>query len=369
MRVLQTFAIILILLLFGGAASERVSAQPVAFGDEPWELISHCGPEQVRPNELLIPARRAQDLRAYMNQGGFCSTSDKIEIHVFDTFGAQHIRYCDKNQGNIPARNKDGALLAGNDAKCCPIAFPVSAKIQNSWCCPAGSEPKKTLDECVGGVEGQPSINAYRDGDFSAGSPIVAGTGPVYSCPQEGCLTDSAHNLKPNNTDLSPIVAANAAENLCYARGSQRVGAPNDFCLAGQWVTKEELEVANLSNAVSVCARLDTVERERCFECFGRNPATDEGLPQTFVYSSIGCIDTSRDAFITRLFQLGFGMLSGIAVVRIMFAAVKMQSDDPAKHQEGRDMITSAVAALVVLAAAIPILQYIGINLLSLFDS
>lgn len=368
MRVLQTFAIILILLLFGGVASERVSAQPAAFGEGPWEVVSHCGPEQTRPEDLLITANNANKLRNHLNDGRYCSDSSSIEIIDFSTV-SDSIRYCDHDQEYVGARNRQGNLLDVLDAKCCPENFPVSRKINNNWCCPAGSQPQLWKNECEGGVEGQYSMNALRDNNWRMQSPITLGTGPVYSCPQEGCLTDSAHNLKPNNTDLSPIVAANAAENLCYARGSQRVGAPNDFCLAGQWVTKEELEVANLSNAVSVCARLDAVERERCFECFGRNPATDEGLPQTFVYSSIGCIDTSRDAFITRLFQLGFGMLSGIAVVRIMFAAVKMQSDDPAKHQEGRDMITSAVAALVVLAAAIPILQYIGINLLSLFDS
>lgn len=92
----------------------------------------------------------------------------------------------------------------------------------------------------------------------------------------------------------------------------------------------------------------------------------DPHAPKAFVYSSIGCVDTRQNEFITRLFQIGFGMLGGFGVLRIMWGAILRQSTDPAKIQEGKDMITSSIWALVTLAVTIPLLRFLGINLLQL---
>ncbi|HRP37222.1 MAG TPA: hypothetical protein PLS50_05420, partial [Candidatus Dojkabacteria bacterium] len=102
-------------------------------------------------------------------------------------------------------------------------------------------------------------------------------------------------------------------------------------------------------------------------DCFMKNiDPNDPNAPKAYVYSSIGCVDTRQNEFITRLFQIGFGMLGGFGVLRIMWGSILRQSTDPAKIQEGKDMITSSIWALITLAVTIPLLRFLGINLLQL---
>lgn len=351
----------------------KVYAQVVGHPpDAPWVEVSHCGPNQIRPDDIrgIILGKDKTKMIKRLNEAKACLTTRNIEIgSVY-----RNMLYCDPSKGQTTPYNKDMSKRLRVGEACCPTSYPITRDTRG-FCCPIGYEPP--LNPLKGGwfschaVNGDARVESRDDSlpsidkDFNAGPPVVGGSGPVYECPQLGCLTNINSDIIPNNTDKNPLLS-NVTDKLCYARDSQKIGDNTKYCLAGQWVSEEEKDAAHLNNAVVQCVRLDEVERKRCFECFGKNPPNDSGEPQTYVYSSLGCINTDRDAFITRLFQLGFGLLSGFAIVRIMMAAVNMQSTDPAKHQEGRDMVVSAIVALVTLAVAIPILRYLGINLLSI---
>lgn len=375
---LFTVSVVVILSLF----VFRVSVE----AQDAWEDAGFCGAGELKPEEVKNQfvggnADGRDDLLNLLNDRRVCGTGIAgKDIWGDDKFGGNPVHYCETGEV-IPK-----TIIGRYTQACCPGNKPVFilstnfALLNKPYCCGAGARDVALIngkevcwDALLGGnpIPGDnsavalPANNNIKSVNPPDGVQFTAGRDRI-SCPQTGCFTDKSDNIFNNNTDSNPIEVGDKAIRSCYARGETSQANPTNFCLAGEWLTEDEFAVANLSNAVSQCASLDEVERERCFECFGRNPAVDTGEPQTFVYSSIGCIDTSRDAFITRLFQLGFGMLSGFAVVRLMWAAVKMQSADPAKIQEGRDMATSAIIAIVTLAAAIPILRYLGINLLSI---
>ena len=50
----------------------------------------------------------------------------------------------------------------------------------------------------------------------------------------------------------------------------------------------------------------------------------------------------------------------------IMWGSVQRQSTDPAKIQEGWDKIKAAIASIIMIASAVPLLRYLGINLTGL---
>lgn len=349
----------------------RVSAQVAGVPPPgaPWVEVSHCGPNQIRPDDIrgIILGDNKAKMIKILNEARACLTTQNIEIGVV---GSNYMRFCDPSKGKITPYNKDMSQRLKVGEYCCPTSHPITRGMKD-YCCPKGYEPDWVPGWNCKAVNGNAIVSseqmslASMDADFNSGPPVVGGSGPVYECPQSGCLTDTNSTTIRNDTDKNPLLR-DVTNKLCYAMNSQKNNDNTKYCLAGQWVSEEEKDAANLNNAVIQCTRLDEVERKRCLECFGKNPPKDSGEPQTYVYSSLGCINTERDAFITRLFQLGFGLLSGFAIVRIMMAAVNMQSTDPAKHKEGRDMAVSAIVALVTLAVAIPILRYLGINLLSI---
>ena len=382
MNYLRLFLVISVSLLATCLYSEKVWGQGTL--PEPWEEVSKCGEGQILPQDLNIVNNRSNLVQA-LNRDGICSTRSDIEINDFDTVGEIGISYCDLALGEITPRNPKGDALHGT---CCKNTHPNSQKNRSDLCCKEGYYPHLTdigaadcfdsndeKDTRPGAVIRSSETPIHTDSETDAAEPLVPGTGPIYTCPTAGCLINTASgDLLVNDTGANPVTSTQASNMTCLPASTRTAPVPNpnnpdQFCLAGEWVTQDELESVDLINVVEQCSQLrDDAQREDCFDCFSKNVNPDGSAksPQTYVYSSLGCIDTDRDPFITRLFQIGFGTLGGLAVARIMWGAVKRQSTDPAKIQEGRDLILSAIAALVMLAAAFPLLRYIGINLTGL---
>ena len=109
-------------------------------------------------------------------------------------------------------------------------------------------------------------------------------------------------------------------------------------------------------------------QKTQCLNCVVKNWTSGTSSEDAYRWSSsLGCVDTCMNPFITRLIQIGLGLAGGIAVLRIIQGAFMRQTNDPAKIQEGNEIITSTILALVVLAGALLLLQIIGVNVLGLF--
>ena len=344
-----------------------------------WINVGYCSGAYTPINKSNIkhPNNGSIDLSFGLAQTNkICTNNSNLEIIIIENSG--EIKYC--SAGSKVPKDLSGKYFQNF---CCP-ANNIAVGL---GCCPAGTvNTNNTQTQCIDGSNNRtdvgPSIQRATITPDNTSITFRIGE-DVKTCDATGCLVLSGGLLANSNTTInnplsqteittSGIDCLDAKAPLTGYRYEGGAQIPADYvCLAQKAVPAESADVIDLNNAIAGCADLSNQsEIQRCLDCFARNiDPNDPDKPQTFVYSSIGCIDTSRDAFIVRLFQLGFGILSGFAVVRIMMGAIKRQSTDPAKIQEGRDMIWSAITALVMLGAAIPILRYIGINLLGVLPT
>lgn len=366
MRILYLLTIVGILLLVGSASGGEVKAQWVTKEDhvchENFEIqqSSIKGDTPQHPRDESIANIRSHNL---------CSKVSNLEIWwVSDS----SVNYCPENF--VIPKDRTGRY----HSICCPVGYPLTGTLLTGQCCPERSAYVSADgkcrdindDEILDRESDSPTMNSsFND----LNSPFVTVI-DVEFCAHTGCLLLDSKLLDQNTSIGDPRTLGlyqnegyECFENLQPLDGKlDKDGNPIPSDMVCSFQRAVPAEVANLGGGVSSCGQIkDEDEQARCYECIGRN-VDDPDSSQTFIYSSIGCIDTRRDPIITRIFQIGFGLLSGFGVIKIMMAAVKLQSSDPAKHQEARDDIIAVIAALATLGAAIPLLQYIGINILNL---
>jgi hypothetical protein len=347
-----------------------------------WTEVFQCIGGQYSPDQIIsyIKSDNPDSIIQNLKSNQICARND-VNLFEISEITGNTIHYCKKSDDLVVMKNFDGKY----EKTCCPRLKPIGI---GNFCCPAkatgyyGGGPGGGQIGCI--IPGEtdrvpatgssPRASEIIDDDIQ----VFTKQEKLWQCPVEDCLMSVSGGtqtlLSSNSTLATPLTLAQRASYGCQPKGSNLTGMkysngstiPDDMLCAFQnAVDQTALELIDVNTGIQGCLDLPDDEKKRCFDCFAKNINPDDpDKPQTFVYSSIGCIDTGRDAFITRLFQLGFGTLSGLSVFRIMWGAVKRQSTDPAKIQEGRDMIWSAITALIMLAAAIPILRYIGINLL-----
>lgn len=102
----------------------------------------------------------------------------------------------------------------------------------------------------------------------------------------------------------------------------------------------------------------DSGEREQCNMCFGR-PG---------VWTPFGCIETDPQKFVEKILKIAIGMAGGIAFLMIIYGGfvTMTSSGNPEKLNEGREIITSAVAGLLLIIFSVVILKIIGVDILGI---
>lgn len=106
-------------------------------------------------------------------------------------------------------------------------------------------------------------------------------------------------------------------------------------------------------------------------------PPTPTGTPQRFAYqecggngikTALGCIPTQPSEFIAAVLAIGTGLGGGIAFLMILLGGFKIlvSRGNPEAMAEGRDIISSAIAGLMLIIFAVFILRFIGVNILAL---
>lgn len=85
--------------------------------------------------------------------------------------------------------------------------------------------------------------------------------------------------------------------------------------------------------------------------------------------TAIGCIDVSGPSvFVNTILNLAIGLAGGIAILLIIFGGFQIlaSSGNPEKVSAGKEMITSAIAGLLLIVFAIFILRIIGVEILKI---
>jgi len=206
----------------------------------------------------------------------------------------------------------------------------------------------------------------YADVRFSnICAPDDCSWGGYIVCGKEGCSDKVEYFILPNNTLRGNVCGSNY-QCMATIRDSTDGGLLK--------VTTDKMKVFCCSNEdVSRLIPLPTEsfrgcgditereEREACERCVGTRKD-----PRGAVWTEIGCIDPSPAGLITRIFQIGLGIMGGIAVLRFIHIAIMYQSGDAQKIQDAREGVISLITGIIILSLGVVILQFLGINILGL---
>lgn len=113
------------------------------------------------------------------------------------------------------------------------------------------------------------------------------------------------------------------------------------------------------SHGANVCISIPAdPEYSACVACVNANNA----------YTALGCIITTDqgEGLFTKLFTTGTGIAGVIAFIIILLGGFKIltSAGNPERLTEGKEMVSSAIAGLLMIIFSIFILQVIGVNVL-----
>jgi hypothetical protein len=86
------------------------------------------------------------------------------------------------------------------------------------------------------------------------------------------------------------------------------------------------------------------------------------------VKTAIGCIDPSPGGLFEKFFGVGIGIAGGIAFLLILFGGFKIitSAGNPERLNEGKEVVSSAIAGLLMIIFSVFLLKIIGVNVLGL---
>lgn len=102
-------------------------------------------------------------------------------------------------------------------------------------------------------------------------------------------------------------------------------------------------------------------------ETEGPDPTCNDG---TGINTAIGCIPiTDTNLFIGFILRWAIGVGGGIAFLLIVYAAFMIMTSqgNPERLKAGQELLTSAIAGLIMLIFSVFILNLIGVNILGIF--
>lgn len=282
----------------------------------------------------------------------------------------------------------DGYQFNFVEFKCSQIGGTVSAPMQEiiRWDdCPTG----QTCEEYSNGAgcKGVVGGGCMNIGPSDAINSTCGGTARPYTCQKEGdtycCETQGQ------------CVAAGGEQQLCIATGDLTPGTgdtscaslfPNDFpqlCRVESWNGPTLNESNYCCFSQSACDAFGGQDRgvtntrsvgeydvcssnlagqggalDLCNSCFAA-----EGI-----WTAVGCISQDPKDMISKLVNIGIGILGGIFLLRVLAAGftLTISQGDVKKTTEAKDMITESVIGVLFILFSVTILQFIGSGVLKI---
>lgn len=113
------------------------------------------------------------------------------------------------------------------------------------------------------------------------------------------------------------------------------------------------------SKSANICSPVGSdALRGVCEKCFNDNGT----------WTAIGCIKTDPNDFLGKILGLGIGIAGGIAFILILFGGLQIMTSagNPEQLNAGQELISSAVAGLLLIIFSIFLLKFIGINIIGI---
>lgn len=370
-HIVRLFIIIASLVTFASFLSENVSAVGSAV----------CVPTPVCPDGLT--ERNMTNGRQQPTIEKVCLTEPAEDIFGNPVQGRRsgdRVEVCLAEERIARVKGTDGNFGDWNEFYCCPVNMdPIWKQVgftKYIVCCPQGyqNDFEGNYNKVVNVVNnlytpaqrpGNAEPISCKNANDQGRSPgeglynLLLLTDPhgrapeqSYSCQPNNCV---AVDEDPDQSSPVPTTRSGCEQN-CYPPGYT---LKEKRCYSGSWITEEEYERRQGAPGATGCETIvgNDAEKNLCIEC--------TSSPNT-IWTAIGCVDYSRDGIITRLFQIGIGIIGGVMIIRFLQAAIMMQTDNPEQIREAKELITSALIALVVLVGAVVILRFLGINVLGI---
>ncbi len=88
----------------------------------------------------------------------------------------------------------------------------------------------------------------------------------------------------------------------------------------------------------------------------------------TQINTALGCISITGTGFITKLLNFGIGIAGGIAFLLIIFGGFQIMTSagNPERLNEGKELISSAIAGLLMIVFSVFLLRIIGVDILGI---
>jgi hypothetical protein len=90
--------------------------------------------------------------------------------------------------------------------------------------------------------------------------------------------------------------------------------------------------------------------------------------PTNDVSTAFGCISTDPSGFVSTLLTVGVGVGGGIAFLLILIGGFQIltSAGNPEQLTAGRELVTSAIAGLLLIIFSIFILRFIGVDVFAI---
>lgn len=108
----------------------------------------------------------------------------------------------------------------------------------------------------------------------------------------------------------------------------------------------------------------DPTARGKCYSCTGD---TKSGSANG-VWTGLGCIRSDAKSFVVDFLNIALGVAGGIALLLMVYGAflVSVSAGDPKKADEGKEVITGAIAGLLFIIFSVFLLKFIGVDILKI---
>ena len=184
----------------------------------------------------------------------------------------------------------------------------------------------------------------YDDPDYYIELDMCHGAvGGIFITPEE--YTDGVCICDGSGENQGPAEDDDACNALCGGAGTIYGGSGAGAC-----------------NGAKCCDG-----DQQCLTCVGDD--LNGQAPTGRIYTSIGCIDPTREGIVVWLIRIALILTTAIGVFRFIQASFLIRSGDPEKIKEGQEIVTSAIIALVLVLLSVPLLQFIGVNVLGIFPA
>jgi len=298
----------------------------------------------------------------------------ELATNAFQSYTASEV--CMYDQGLIVPF--DGNTTQFTSDTCCKVAFPRQHSRfvgLDQKCCQMDATEVDISGNCKNSngnlltedKQGSEQVVFFKKATPSSGFSV--GDITEIKCASK-CGYDTSKNT---SFSFSTPITVNDPELknwVCAEDGTQMPASDRahalTYCVQGVFIPQIDYETNGPQAYVTCSIIKDPANKAACEACFEKNITLHSS---SFVWTGAGCVDNSQSGIITRVMQIGLGIMGGFSIWKLISAAILYQLPDPAKHQQAKEEVTSVFWGIIMIVGAIVILRFIGVNIWGIFPA